>query len=86
MDFIRQQFWDHIPPTGIQAIEKLMAENDELKERFLKLEEKVTNLVNEVNELKSKVCILIHESDMQYNLYVSYFFWIRMNQIVLQQL
>ena len=74
LDFIRQQFWDHIPPTGIQAIEKLMAENDELKERFLKLEEKVTNLVNEVNELKSKVCILIHESDMQYNLYVSYFF------------
>ena len=62
LEFIRKQFWDHIPPTGVQAIEKLMSENksinrnyDELKERFLKLEEKVSDLTDKNTELISKI-------------------------------
>ena len=56
LDFIRQQFGDHIPPTSVQAIEKLIIKSyDELKERFLKLEKKVSDLTDKNTALISKI-------------------------------
>ena len=51
LEFIRKQFWDHIPPTSVQAIEKVMAENKVLSRRQDEFEEKFLTIIAEmVNE------------------------------------
>ena len=46
--FIRKQFWNHIPPTGVKAIEKLMSENKALTRRCADLEEKNKGLESKI--------------------------------------
>ena len=55
LEFITKQFWDHIPPTGVQAIERLMAENKVFARDIADLKEKVNRLSTENVELGQKV-------------------------------
>ena len=56
LEFIRKQFWEHIAPTSVQAIEKLMTENKVLRRRLDDLQE---NLVS-TNTYISYSKTLIH--------------------------
>ena len=66
LEFITKQFWDHIPPTGVKAIERLMVENKvfarditDLKEKMKRLStelgEKVDEFTNKFSELNTKI-------------------------------
>ena len=46
LEFIRKQFWDHIPPTSVQAIEKLMTENKVLSRRLDDLQGNVLKMMS----------------------------------------
>ena len=54
LEFIREQFWKHILPTGVQAIEKIMSENKALARRCADLEEKNDRLESKVDLLEKE--------------------------------
>ena len=61
LEFITKQFWDHIPPTGVKAIERLMAENKVFARDINDLKEKVKKLSIENVELEGKNTRLIKQ-------------------------
>ena len=72
LEFITKQFWDHIPPTGVKAIEKLMVENKVFARDIADLMEKVKRLSTENEELKENNSKLITEivSDLNYYTFI----------------
>ena len=48
LDFIRQQFWQHVPPSSVEAIEKLRSENKVLNVKYDNLEDKVLGMISKM--------------------------------------
>ena len=48
LEFIRKQFWDHIPPSSVKAIDKLMTENKVQSRSLHDLQEKVMDIISTV--------------------------------------
>ena len=54
LEFIRKQFWDNIPATSAKAIEKLLNENEDLKEKINNLEKMILQINQKDEERKNE--------------------------------